>query len=91
MVRVARKENIRPSSIPSTSLSDTARSTLLTVSFTASVGDLRATKEVEKARGAKLAVRAERTAVRVRKDMMMVIVFELTIGFCCEVDAELSN
>jgi hypothetical protein len=65
--------NIRPSSIPSTSLSDTLRSTVFTVSFTASVGDFRATKEVEKALGTTVALRTERMVVRPRKDIVILL------------------
>lgn len=66
------REYIRPTSIPSTSLSATARSTLFTVSLTVSVAVFWAANEVEKARGAKLETRgAERMAVLVRKDIVI--------------------
>lgn len=62
---------IRPISIPSTSLSATARSTLFAVSLIVFVADLRTTNEVENARGAKLVYVATRGTVLVRKDIVI--------------------
>ena len=73
--RKEKKENeqhVRPTSMPSTSLSEIARSTPFTVSLTASVADFWAANEVEKARGAKPEMRgADRMAVLVRKDIVI--------------------
>jgi hypothetical protein len=63
---------VRPISMPPTIFSETLRSTVLTVSLTASVAVFRAASEVEKLRGAKAMVRVERMAVRAKSDMMMV-------------------
>jgi hypothetical protein len=71
------KEDIRLSSIPSTSLSETARSTVFTVSLTASVALFRVTKEVEKTLGVVALINCARLAVRrvvlLRKDILMCI------------------
>ena len=81
------RDNVRVTSIPSTNLSLTARSTPFTVSFTASVALLRTTREVEKARGAKvvvvvmvaLVVVRRRRGVLVRKDIFLLDCFVLLI------------
>lgn len=68
---------LRPTSIPSTRTSETFRSTVLTPSFTDSVALLRATKVVEKARGAKLVAgaRVARVTVHhVRNEDIVVVV-----------------
>lgn len=70
-MRRGRGNHVRPASMPSTILSETARSTVFTESLTVSVAVFLATKEVEKARGAKLTVRAERKDVRARNDIVI--------------------
>lgn len=67
-----RVRDVRPASIPPTRTSETFRSTVLTPSLTVSVALLRATNEVEKARGAKPALMrlVVLMAVRVRKDIL---------------------
>lgn len=71
---------IRPISIPPTILSETLRSTVLTVSLTASVAVFRVASEVEKVRGAKAIVRVERKAVRA-KNVMMTMKFRCSKPF----------
>jgi hypothetical protein len=83
------KKYVRPSSMPSTSLSETLRSTVLTVSLTASAAVLRFTIDVEKARGANAEVAREREfmAVRVRKDIVTISISEVegleVFVYCC--------
>jgi hypothetical protein len=78
--------DVRPTSIPSTSLSETVRSTPLTVSLTVSVADFWAAKEVENARGANAETRgAERMAFLARKDIVIVFGFVLKVGISLEV------
>lgn len=71
--KMGNRENIRPTSIPPTSTSETFLSTVFTPSLTVSVALLRATNEVEKARGAKLALvrLAFKIVVRVRNDILI--------------------
>lgn len=71
--KASRREYKRPISIPSTNLSLTARSTVLTVSLTASGTTFLATKEVEKALGAKarLALLADVMVFLVRNDILL--------------------
>jgi len=67
------KRNIPPTSIPPTIFSETARSTVFKPSFTFSVADFCAAKEVEKALGAKEVRNAAvvRRVLRARKDMVI--------------------
>jgi hypothetical protein len=80
-------QHLRVASIPSTSLSLTARSTVFAASLTVSVADFLWMKEVENARGAKRVVRATRLArgvVLVRNDILNVfILLEMCWNFCC--------
>jgi len=76
--------NIRPTSIPSTSTSETFLSTVFAASLTTSAGPLRATNEVEKARGAKLALARlaeKRVVVRVRNDILDIVDLK-NWGYC---------
>lgn len=64
---------LRPISMPSTSLSETALSTPFNVSLTVSVAVFWAAKEVVKALGAKVAREAALKDVRAMKDIMVVV------------------
>ena len=58
----------------STNLSETLRSTVLTVSLTASVAVFRVANDVEKALGAKATLRVERIAVRAKSDILILYI-----------------